>query len=871
MKALALTLLVALAAGPAALGGEASPALATKPAATKAGGQVKISFAVAAPTDVEVAVLGADGKVVRHLAAGVLGGRNPPPAPLGAGLAQTIQWDGTDDFGKPAAGGPHKVRVRAGIGLKFGRFIGEDPCNLGAIDSIAADEQGNLYAMGFGGEANQGHMVLRVFDPDGRYLREVLPFPADLPPDAMKDIARWDDERRAFFPRQLKNLNPDFYDGERQGCLHVFSASTAGGVLLTDGARVCRLDGRGAVPEEKFAYLSLWPPKAALHNTGGGPTFLKASPDGNYLYLSGPYSSKTAYGHVADPGFPPGQVYRMELGKGAMEPFARLATVGENPAKAGYGWISKHIAHPTHYTVPHGPIHDVAVDKAGCVYVADQDNQCVAVFHSSGKEAGKVNVAHPDVLAVHPATGAIYVLTKEIKGYQQFRKTVVKFSGWKDPRQEALLDLGVDKGSMPQMVLSAGPKTFLWLSGVRGGLVAVEDTGAALEERKTAFAARPDVPADWNRLAADAGRNEIYISNGTTRMWRYDGRTGEGGILKKDGKDFLANDLAVGYDGRLYVRVSGEWDHSAAGYSGPFWRLDRGLNPAPFAETGSHVLSPYIYSRYGIGFAERGIGVGPRGESYVSFMYKWVAYAIAGFGPDGRPMQGRYLKGTFPTEKPEDRKKYPAELASAVIGPVAQANSGIRVDLAGNIYVGMLYWPKEAPLPGGFKMDRAWTDTVGSVVKFRPDEGGAMAGDETAQRAEAVTGALATYPGLAPFSKAGIGGNTCCVCRGPRFDVDRYGRLALPNAVTCSVWLYDNAGNLIAEFGKYGNFDSQFVSAAAKEGRQGKPTVAVPPIPLAWPTGAGFSEDHVYVNDTYSRRAVRVDTTWSAEETCEVK
>ena len=46
------------------------------------GKRVKISFAVDQPTDVEVAVVDARGKVVRHLAAGMLGGKAPPPAPL---------------------------------------------------------------------------------------------------------------------------------------------------------------------------------------------------------------------------------------------------------------------------------------------------------------------------------------------------------------------------------------------------------------------------------------------------------------------------------------------------------------------------------------------------------------------------------------------------------------------------------------------------------------------------------------------------------------------------------------------------------------------------------------------------------------------
>lgn len=131
----------------------------------------------------------------------------------------------------------------------------------------------------------------------------------------------------------------------------------------------------------------------------------------------------------------------------------------------------------------------------------------------------------------------------------------------------------------------------------------------------------------------------------------------------------------------------------------------------------------------------------------------------------------------------------------------------------------MLYWPKGASPPHGFQMDRCWRDTVGAVVKFDPRKGGAMVGKDDSQRAEALTGALAVYPGLAPFSKAGIGGDTCCVCRAPRFDLDRYGRLALPNAVANSVWVYDNAGNLIIELGRYGNFDSQLVPPDAPDGR----------------------------------------------------
>ncbi len=176
----------------------------TAPAASRRDGAVTITFTVSAPTDVEVAILRGD-KVVRHLAAGVLGGGKAPPAPLAAGLAQSLTWDGRDDLGKPVPAGPTAptVRVRAGSDVRFAGLIGGDPCTFGRMVGIACDEAGNVYLLGYFGQINQNHLTLRVFDPSGRYLREIMPFPADLEPDSVKDLARWDPHRKAFLPRNL--------------------------------------------------------------------------------------------------------------------------------------------------------------------------------------------------------------------------------------------------------------------------------------------------------------------------------------------------------------------------------------------------------------------------------------------------------------------------------------------------------------------------------------------------------------------------------------------------------------------------------------------------------------------------------------------
>src|SRR6185369_18032005 len=84
---------------------DAPPAFTKKPTAVKAGDMVKIEFTVDRETDVAVHVEDADGKTVRHLAGGVLG-KNPPEPLKPNALAQSLEWDGKADYGKPAAGGP---------------------------------------------------------------------------------------------------------------------------------------------------------------------------------------------------------------------------------------------------------------------------------------------------------------------------------------------------------------------------------------------------------------------------------------------------------------------------------------------------------------------------------------------------------------------------------------------------------------------------------------------------------------------------------------------------------------------------------------------------------------------------------------------
>jgi hypothetical protein len=115
------------------------------------------------------------------------------------------------------------------------------------------------------------------------------------------------------------------------------------------------------------------------------------------------------------------------------------------------------------------------------------------------------------------------------------------------------------------------------------------------------------------------------------------------------------------------------------------------------------------------------------------------------------------------------------------------------------------------------------------------------------------------YPGCAPISGWRCDG--ACACTKPRFDVDAYGRLYIPNAITFKVSVRDNAGNEILCFGKYGNFDCEGPKSAEPK----------PEIPMGWPITVGAGEKCIYVGDCLNHRVVRTDKSWAAEAVCEAR
>ncbi len=85
--------------------------------------------------------------------------------------------------------------------------------------------------------------------------------------------------------------------------------------------------------------------------------------------------------------------------------------------------------------------------------------------------------------------------------------------------------------------------------------------------------------------------------------------------------------------------------------------------------------------------------------------------------------------------------------------------------------------------------------------------------------------------------------------------MDDFGRLYIPNGITFSVSVRDNANNEIVRFGGYGNFDCQGPASPQPQ----------PHIPLGWPVAAGATDRSIYIGDTLNHRVVRADKVFAAE------
>jgi sugar lactone lactonase YvrE len=784
-----------------------------QPILTKIDGKQTVAFAVSSPTDVEVAVLDAAGQVVRHLAAGVLGGPQPPPAPLRPGLSQSITWDGKDDLGQPARNGPFRIRVCAGTSARLGGIIGDPAILEEKVYGLATDEKGCVY-VATGGGYGRNLFTIKVFNRGGKYLRTIMPYPASLKAEEVAGFGKQAFREGRLAPPQYDALLPWIYP---HGLGALMGNRVQDGVLwLTDGAgHVCRLRAADG------ACIS-WGEGASPAPPAQGPICWAVAPDGRTLYLAGWY--------YAARKVPDGRIFKVDPSTGARTEFLSTAVPPDSFwLKEPNGWYDF-----TNWGRKNGlaALHGLAVDAQERIYVCDRVGQRLAVYDAAGKLLGHTPVEHPDLVAVRPRGPEIYVATRRIiDGYKARNEIrLLKLSGWKDGQVLAALTLPGSQAPSMAVDATAEPAV-IWLSNVGDGqgVTRIEDRGRELVVTGKLASDVSPMPTALVKIWADPLSDDIVVSNGWSGLARFDGTDGTAKAFP-----LSAIDLAFGPRGEYYVYGQKGWHELVT-------RFDRQFQPLPFSATGKNTTSltttgKDVYGRYGHGWSNKGLCVGPDGRMYVYNMYDWSKYFVNIWDANGQA------------------EKH-GGVGDGLIGPLDPQGGGLAVDFRGNLYVGL----------HGFPKDHAdGRPTEGSVVKFGPAGGGYVAERGTkpgiewqqSQVGRFVEGALAAYPGLGAQVAGG------CVCKEARFDLDGFGRLYIPNALDYCVRVVDNAGNEVVRFGHYGNPDAGALGNV-------KPS---PEIPLGWPIAVSVGRrGRVYVADTLNHRIVRVELSPSAAVECQVK
>jgi hypothetical protein len=846
------------------------PSFARKPTVARVGNSWKINFEVSSPTDVEVTVLDGQQKVIRHLAAGVLGGPNPPPKPLRPGLVQSLAWDGNDDRGRPVKGESLTVRVRLGMKPEFDSFLLYNPDASPEIQSLAIGPRGEVYAFYDDPTANgnQGGLKLKVLDRQARHLRQIVPYPADMPYDRIKATGAFQDRDGNLVPHCHNWHSLNFYPdtvAARGRSMSPFSQPVMDGRgrvhwIINDG-RLCSLDSEGGVPYETFFSAPLFPD---LKDPERGRPALALSSDGKHLYAAGIHAG------IYDRSKPVPCVFRIDLSNRTAEVFL---------GKIDQSGKAKDL-----FVCPRG----VAVAR-GLLYVADPGADRIAVFQETDRKlVGEMKITLPHLVQVHPATGAVYVCAyvPEAQPSKDGKcrikdANLLKYEGYKAGEpvcQLALPRTGLSPNDGTHRIAldaNADPP-LLWAPGLpyaRGGarrLACYRDTGKALEPVELPEIAKPwgDGPRD---LLVDRQRGELYVKVQGEQWHQYDEATGA--LLrtvlfpKERGGPYMASSGA-----QLGVDSAGNYITHCWGDKSGLMRWSRDLKPLNWLGQDTHRTD------WG---------------GMMTFQLKYMAlrndeiYVI-------KPVTGPHHLDVYDMGLKHQRR---------VVWNVRRGSCP-RVDAQGNIYVTVPIRPVDRDFPEFFdgKLNKLpdyfrrigdghywYTYMYGCIVKF-PPEGGAFHWIETDRDKNDLTGLPETvrarpkqkfqyfqhghYPhklcevqgaewvrfGFAPYSETYGAGTPVCMCEGSGFDVDPFGRVFYPNLCQFRVEVIDNSNNFIASFGHYGNQDSGGKDAKVRK----------PKIPLAWPTYVAVSDRHAYVNDTIGMRVVRVRLACQREECCKI-
>ncbi len=888
------------------------------------GDKATVSFSVKALCDVTVAIEDAEGRIVRHLASGVLGPNAPQPFQWNS-KKQTLAWDGKDDKGE-YIDEKDGLTVRVSLGLKprFERAFQWSPHRrVGRIAPIICPTPEGVYLF-----EGYGFDHLSLFDHQGNYIRTIYPFPAEKV-DAVKGVKRhvmpqsgrqlplkWGMRESTLLTSGFTGIWEVYGINDRESAAR--SMAVGGGRIFLPYIRLNRLGTDGSsggmelegpetavrlkdeIPRDQYWAERLFPRSAAL------------SPDGKTLYLAGFVLFDT----------PEGWQNRWRWADGV----ARMDPLGSAPPRPFVGALKPGAggSDDTHFKMPVS----VACDAQGRVYVADYGNDRIQVLNPDGSHVKSIAVSKPAEVCVHQNSGDIYVFSWHYGGpYTPDKPNVPAmmhhFGPVSDPRELSSCPLPlrsytptwipwIDGGGALNNYRAAvdswtEPPT-IWLVPTTGGgdrnLPWKEAGVVLLTEKDGKLAVKRDFTEDAEktrprldpipprpRIYADPKTGKLYVGEGDSSyegksfrdLIEIDPATGRQRIVQIP---FDAEDMAFDRDGLAYLRSLGE----IARYDPATWREV----PFDYGEARDHVgtgsMSSTKYARtsgaiIGLKTAwhQGGLAVSPNGNVVASFYYAppW--------------MERRTEQKAINAGKPYTPVIFPGRLGAgaAVVnvwdkhGNLVRADAvpglgildGLAMDKNDDLYV-------MSACTRAFDGQRYFDLLTGTGIKFRFGQAKVLTASEHApvplaeettpkrprelalgrlDRAAWTEGAKWFYGGVGYTGKNHpfAGG---CACWNARFTLDYFARSFWPEIQHYSVAVLDTNGNLILRVGRCGNVDDG-QPLVAEGGPPNPRSIGGDEVALFYaPYLATDTDRRLFIADPGNGRIVSVKLGYHAEE-----
>ncbi len=872
-------------------------AFTQKPSISKKGDLHTISFETKDYCDVTVAVEGAEGRIVRHLASGVLGRNAPEPFQKNS-LKQAIIWDGKDEQGKYVDNKTqYSVRVSLGLKARFERSLYWCPEKRGMSvpyaknnsAAIAATPEGIYVHDGGGGD------YINLFDHDGNYVRAVYPFSADKIQKAkgLKWVPFPPDNQRVPFKGDRNQSTLLTYGGGHQKVMTVNGKQMAIigqrlNWLSTEGPSSQGTPGQaGSLPLTGPA-VTYPVSMATVHTFKGGtyqipPREAAFSPDGKWLYLT-----HFRYGNSWREGILPGVARVAAKGDAAPEIF--LGNMNRNGGSAEPGKFNA----PT----------SVACDAKGRIYVSDYLNDRIQVFSPEGKILKSIKVTRPAVVRVHPKSQEIYVFTWSVHAsYSQTllykgKSQLTHLGPLEKPDLKATYALPgkseksrvLDRAALD--VWSDPPR--IWISTEAIKIYDLKDKKLVLKKDFQAEARKKCVRTvgprhGRQRLYFNPGDQHLYVgehfdpavihAKGFCDLIKLDPRSGKVSLQKLP---FDCEDMAFDMEGHAYLRTM----EFVARYDTQTWRevpFDYGEERPRISYQGfrsSPAISVLVAPAGGNSSSQfGGIGVSPHGD-----------IALAVYNPNHSADRRDTKNVSSKNVKKYTPKIFPGRAVNCLIHvwdkpgkliyedaiPGVGRSCSVRMDRNRDLYLlangQNSYGGKPYPNP-----------IVCTLLKVKPGTkvlaGGRMPvplpeATRPKRKAELNNWFGAGAPTWVNESKWAFGGvgidgkqfAKCHCMATSQLALDYFGRSIVGETQRCNVVVVDSAGNAILRLGKYGNADDG-IPMVKKYGPPNPRSIGGDEVSLFNPKFVATQTDRrIFIADIGNYRIVSVKLDYHAEE-----